>query len=285
MASTPTVQNEALTEREIGRDGFRAPVVVEREPPLLRVYVWQIPVRLIHWLIFLSFIVLSFTGYYIHNPFLTEVDNPAFTMGWMRFIHEVTAFVFTLSVLSRFYWFFAGNRFARWRAFVPVSQCRLRGVGAMLRYYLFLRWRAPDEVGHNPLAGMTYLVVYLLFLVQIVSGFALYAWVVGVEPWTTLFGWIPGWISIRNLRLLHYFLMFAFFGFIIHHIYSALLVSAEKRNGTLGSIFSGYKFVSERELAEDEACDAGPAPSLRFWRRRPAAAEPAAVDTAAEGDD
>lgn len=284
MASTPTVQNEAATEREAGRDGFRAPVVVERRP-LLRVYVWQIPVRVTHWLIFLSFIVLSFTGYYIHNPFLIEVDNPAFTMGWMRFIHEVTAFVFTLSVLSRFYWFFAGNRFARWRAFVPVSQCRLRGVGAMLRYYLFLRWRAPDEVGHNPLAGMTYLVVYLLFLVQIVSGFALYAWVVGVEPWTTLFGWIPGWISIRTLRLLHYFLMFAFFGFIIHHIYSALLVSAEKRNGTLGSIFSGYKFVSERELAEDEACDAGPAPSLRSWRRRPAAAEPVAVDTAAEGDD
>lgn len=283
MATSSGIQREAPTEREIGRDGFRAPVVVEREP-LLRVYVWQIPVRLSHWLIFLSLIILSFTGYYIHNPFLTEVDNPAFTMGWMRFIHEVTAFVFTLSVLSRFYWFFAGNRFARWRAFVPVSACRLRGIGAMLRYYLFLRWRAPDEVGHNPLAGMAYLGVYLLFLVQILSGFALYAWVVHVEPWATLFGWIPGWISIRTLRLLHYFLMFAFFGFIIHHVYSALLVSAEKRNGTLGSIFSGYKFVSERELAEDEACDAGP--PLRFWRRRrPAAAEPAEAGAPAEGDD
>ena len=35
-----------------------------------RVYVWQYPLRLVHWGIVISIGVLSFTGYYIHDPFI-----------------------------------------------------------------------------------------------------------------------------------------------------------------------------------------------------------------------
>ena len=31
---------------------------------------WELPVRIVHWTIVLALIVLSFTGYYIHHPFL-----------------------------------------------------------------------------------------------------------------------------------------------------------------------------------------------------------------------
>jgi Ni/Fe-hydrogenase 1 B-type cytochrome subunit len=47
--------------------------------------------------------------------------------------------------------------------------------------------------------------------------------------------------------------MFAFFAFVIHHVYSAVLVSWEERNGLIESIFTGYKFVPRDELAEDPA--------------------------------
>ena len=42
---------------------------------LKRVYVWELPVRLTHWLNFLTIIVLCFTGYYISRPF---IDAPTF---------------------------------------------------------------------------------------------------------------------------------------------------------------------------------------------------------------
>jgi Ni/Fe-hydrogenase 1 B-type cytochrome subunit len=42
--------------------------------------------------------------------------------------------------------------------------------------------------------------------------------------------------------------MFAFFIFVIHHVYSAVLVSWEERNALVESIFTGYKFVPESEL-------------------------------------
>jgi len=47
--------------------------------------------------------------------------------------------------------------------------------------------------------------------------------------------------------------MFAFFIFVIHHVYSAVLVSSEERNGLIESIFTGYKFLPEAELQEAEA--------------------------------
>jgi Ni/Fe-hydrogenase 1 B-type cytochrome subunit len=47
--------------------------------------------------------------------------------------------------------------------------------------------------------------------------------------------------------------MFAFFAFVIHHVYSAVLVSWEERNGLIESIFTGYKFIPRDELTEDPA--------------------------------
>ena len=45
----------------------------------------------------------------------------------------------------------------------------------MFRYYTFTGKQISYEVGHNPVAAMAYAGVFVLFLVQIFSGFALYA--------------------------------------------------------------------------------------------------------------
>jgi len=53
------------------------------------------------------------------------------------------------------------------------------------------------------------------------------------------------------LRLTHFCIMFTFFAFVIHHVYSAVLVSWEERNALIESIFTGYKFIPRDELVED----------------------------------
>jgi len=219
---------------------------------VIPVYVWELPVRLVHWTIFFSIVILSVTGYYLHNPFIVVGSHGGRLLLVMRFIHEVTAFVFTMAFLVRVYWFFMGNRYAHWRAFVPLTRAQWVNGLQMLKYYLFLRWRAPSRVGHNSLAALAYLGIYLLMLVQILTGLGLYSRVVGTGIWHALFSWIPNWINVQYLRETHYLIMFMFFGFTIHHVYSALLVSAEEKNGLMGSIFNGYKFVSVRLLRQEE---------------------------------
>ena len=42
--------------------------------------------------------------------------------------------------------------------------------------------------------------------------------------------------------------MWLLLGFGVHHVYSAILMSATERTGTMESIFSGYKFLPRQEL-------------------------------------
>lgn len=221
------------------------------EENIVRVYVWQWPVRIAHWLIFLSILVLSFTGYYMYVPFIISRSSGAFLMGTMRFIHEVAAFVFIAAVLLRFYWFFKGNRWAHWRGFVPLQRSWRKGLWKQLKYYLFLDRHPDSEVGHNPLAAATYLVVYGLMVVEILTGLALYNHILGSKVLGFFIGWLPSLISVRYLREIHFLIMFAFGAFVIHHVYSAVLIGIEERSGLVGGIFSGYKFFPAAFVATD----------------------------------
>jgi Ni/Fe-hydrogenase 1 B-type cytochrome subunit len=223
--------------------------------PPVRVYVWEQPVRVSHWFIFLAVVVLSFTGYYMHNPFIVARSSTTFLMATMRFIHVVAGFVLISAFLLRFYWFFKGNNWSNWRAFVPIRRRQWRGMGSMVAYYSFLRKDLTHHVGHNALAAVTYLLMFTLMLIEIITGLTLYTQVRGNWLLGWLFVWVPSVIDIQHIRLIHFCIMFAFFAFVIHHVYSAVLVSWEERNGLIESIFTGYKFVPKNELEEDPALD------------------------------
>jgi Ni/Fe-hydrogenase 1 B-type cytochrome subunit len=219
----------------------------------VRVYVWELPVRASHWVIVVAVAVLSFTGYYMHNPFLAASSTTVFLMGTMRYIHLLAAFLFIAAFLLRLYWFFAGNEWSNWRAFVPVQRRQWRGMGSMVAYYSFFRRDIAHDVGHNALAAITYMLMFTLMLVEILTGLALYSYTLSNRVLTFCIGWLPRLIDISYLRLTHFCIMFAFAIFVIHHVYSAVLVSWEERNGLIESIYTGYKFVPEAEIRELEA--------------------------------
>ncbi len=226
-------------------------------------YVWDLPVRIAHWLNVLSILVLSVTGYYIASPFITThgaaTDN--FLMGAIRFTHFLFAFIFTATVLFRIYWAFAGNRWARWRQFIPTSRPRMRALGRMGRYYAFLQARPPAVIGHNPLAGAAYIGLYVVFGLQIATGFALYVLPDhnGVLLW--LFGWITATFGVQPVRLVHDLAMWLIIAFTIHHVYSAVLIDTEERSGLVSSIVTGYKSLTPAHIAESRENDAGGAAS------------------------
>lgn len=215
---------------------------------LVRVYVWQLPVRLSHWIIVLDLIVLSFTGVYMHNPFLVSVGAHGYVMGVMRFIHLAAGFLFICAFIWRLYWFFAGNRWARWQQFLPLRRGRRAGMRAMLKYYGFLRWWPVSEVGHNALAGSAYTAVYGLVVVEIFTGLALLDNISGNRILHLFIGWLPRLVDLQYLRAIHFGVMFLFGVFLIHHVYSAILISKEEKSALMESIFTGYKFIRESKL-------------------------------------
>jgi Ni/Fe-hydrogenase 1 B-type cytochrome subunit len=205
------------------------------------VYVWEVPVRVTHWVNALAIGVLSVTGFYIGNPFLEE--GGVAWMTWARAVHRLAGWILAASVLARTYWAFAGNRWASWRVLFPwlTREGRL-GMWRTFLFYVFLRREPPEEIGHNPMAGIAYSAIVTLLVVEIVTGFALVALERG-GGWSVAFGW-AFWIATpQTVRLVHHFIMWMLLGFTIHHVYSSILMDSEERNGVISSIFSGYKSV------------------------------------------
>ena len=211
-------------------------------------YVWEVPVRVTHWVNVLSIIILAMTGIFIGTPKTLALDPSQFVMGWIRFVHFVAAYVFSVSFLARIYWMFKGNRYANWREFFPIlTDEGRRNMMKTFKYYAFISKKAPHTVGHNALAGLTYSAVFFLYLVMIFTGFALYSERAPQSLMHKLTGWLFVLFSNQGMRLTHHMVMWLLIGFVIHHIYSAWLMDIKERGGVMSSIFSGYKSVKGKD--------------------------------------
>jgi Ni/Fe-hydrogenase 1 B-type cytochrome subunit len=169
----------------------------------------------------------------------------------VKVLHSYGAIVFTLSVLSRIVWMFLGPRRSGWRQFIPTSKRRLRELKETLLFYTFFRNRPPRTLGHNPLAGLTYIAVFGLYLVMILTGLALYS--IGSRSYMQSFQFLlPLFHGAQWARWIHHVTMWLLIGFVVHHIYSAILTSRVEKNGAIDSMFSGYKFLPKGMPPDDE---------------------------------
>lgn len=212
-------------------------------------YVFELPVRIVHWALFFSIAVLSVTGWWIGGATLPK----GVAMGTVRAVHVVAGWVMIASMVARFIWFFTGNRYASWREWLPVSKKRFFLIFDVIKFYTGLRASYPKHgSGHNPVAGLTYTVVFGLLTVIALTGIALHG-TGRAGDWHTLAAWpfAAVGLSLTHMRLIHHMGMWLIWGFVIHHIASALLVDNETRGNCLSSIFSGWRSRAEPEPEDD----------------------------------
>jgi Ni/Fe-hydrogenase 1 B-type cytochrome subunit len=218
---------------------------------IVRVYVWEAPVRVTHWTIALSIVVLSATGFYIGHPFLTITGEARqlFVMGWIKIVHWYTGYIFLAAVLARLIWMFTGNKYAHWDKFIPIHANRRRGLLRTLKFYLFALRKPPGFIGHNPLAGSTYTLVFALYFFAILTGLAMRGASGDIgSPVRAFAALLPLFGGFQTTRWIHHAIMWLLLGFAVHHVYSAVLMSTVEANATIESIFSGFKFVPREDL-------------------------------------
>ncbi len=239
-----------------------------------RVYVWQQPVRWFHWINAASITALGVTGWLIaHPPGLLNSGEAGdnYWFGTVRFVHFAAGYVFMANFLFRLYWAFAGNKYASWRNFFPLTRAQLRQIWDVLRVDILQSSDQPvHTLGHNSVAYFTYAGTGLLTAFQIASGFALYASM--SHSWfPQLFTWlVPLFGSEQNLRVFHYGAMWAFIVFTLIHVYLVFYHDYVEGHGVLSSIVGGWKFMEKHKIAAAEATGI----SSRPRKRRAPAARP-----------
>ncbi|HNR06167.1 MAG TPA: Ni/Fe-hydrogenase, b-type cytochrome subunit [Saprospiraceae bacterium] len=222
---------------------------------LRRVYVWELPVRFYHWLNALVMVALVATGFYIADPLALQSQREAtgkFTMGWIRYIHFAAAYLFFFNFLARIYWGFVGNKFANWKQFIPVSGTFFKEMWTVIKMdVLMMKNREHMSIGHNALAGFTYFLTFILFLIQCLTGFGLYA---AMSDWwfPQLFAWVPALFGGDILtRQIHHWAMWFFILFVVIHIYLVFYHDYIEGRGEISSMGGGWKFIEEEAFEKE----------------------------------
>jgi cytochrome b len=179
--------------------------------------VWDLPVRITHWLL-----VLTVVGAWI-----TDKLGPAYFI-W----HVVCGCTVLVLVAFRVIWGFAGTRYARFSSFIRRPRTILR----------HLRGKASNSdpegtIGHNPLGALSVVLLLGLLLAQAVTGLFSNDEIASVGPF---YGWITGsqskWLTSLHHRVFVYLELL-----ILLHVTAVLFYTFVKRVRLIGPMFTGLK--------------------------------------------
>lgn len=228
----------------------------DRSVPLREVHVWEMPVRIYHWVNALCIVVLCITGYIIGDPPAFTTSTEAYANYWfgsIRFVHFLAAFLFFFNFVFRTYWGFVGNEFSRWYHFIPYSRKHWIEILNVIKVdVLQITNKKITTIGHNNLAAFIYFITFLLFLLQSLTGFGMYA-AMSDSFFPQLFAWVvPLMGGDMNVRQLHHILMWGFIIFAMVHIYLVFYHDYIERNGVTSSMIGGWKFIEEEMIERHE---------------------------------
>ncbi len=130
-------------------------------------YVWEVPVRIWHWVMAACMVVLAVTGYFIGSPppSIGGEASDSFLFGYIRFAHFAAAYIFSVVFVWRVLWAFFGNRFSREIFLVPFKMLSPTWWGGFIdqtKHYLFMQREVRPWLGHNPLAMAAMFFMYVL---------------------------------------------------------------------------------------------------------------------------
>jgi len=167
-----------------------------------KVLVWDVPTRVFHWLL-----ALSFAG-----AFLTAESER------YRDVHVMLGYTMLALVAFRLLWGLIGTRYARFGSFAY-------GPRTVLRYVKSVFTGAPEHhVGHNPAGSWAIYALLLLSVLAAASGYATYNDIGG--------HWMED---------LHEAMANALLGVVIVHIAGVLVSSLLHRENLVRSMITGYK--------------------------------------------
>ena len=173
-----------------------------------RVLVWDVPTRVFHWLL-----VLSFTGAYLTAE--SELD---------RDIHVVLGYTLLGLLAFRLLWGFFGTRYAQFRSF-------LFKPGEIVAYSLsMLKGKPAHYLGHNPLGSVS---VWLLLGLGILSA------VSGVLTFQDIGG--------DMLEEMHELTSNAMLAVVLIHIAGVVVSSLLHRENLVRAMVTGFKYAEPEQ--------------------------------------
>lgn len=235
-------------------------------PRFAQYRVWDLPVRLFHWINFLSvFSLITVALIMLYKQELGIAGNDA-KIG-LKTLHVTIGYVFVINFLVRLIWGFFSNRYGRWKNILP-SKGFVDLMGSYIRS--IHGGRGQQFLGHNPLARVAITLMLLLMLILTVTGLvragtdiyyppfgalaADYVAAEGMDP-ATLKPYDPtGTDPLRMTELkrlkkpigkIHTYAAYSLMAIILLHIFFVIRAEVTEGGGIITAMFTGNKITDK----------------------------------------
>ncbi|MGD9020645.1 MAG: cytochrome b/b6 domain-containing protein [Lysobacterales bacterium] len=133
----------------------------------IRVYrAWDINTRLFHWINVLCVIVLSILGLIMLNKGALGISGTEASIG-LKTLHVTVGYVFATNLVIRIIWGFIGPPLSSFKSLLPGKNFRQE----VADFKASVKAGKPQTfIGHNPLARVFLLLVFVLLSVIMVTG-------------------------------------------------------------------------------------------------------------------
>jgi cytochrome b len=236
--------------------------------------VWDASTRWFHWINALCVIALAIVGFMILNAGELEVPNTG--KATLKTLHTWIGYLFVLNLAWRIVWAFLGNRYARWRSMLPGG----KGYLSALRSYVaaFIAGHPEQYVGHNPAGRLGVAALFLLIVIQALTGLVLTGtdlfypplgywiaqWVAapGVDP-ASLLPYAPemydavAYADMRAYRkpvaVVHLYSFYMLVVVAVLHIAAVIVTEVKEGGNIISAMFTGRKIISGHPVDEDRS--------------------------------
>ncbi len=208
-------------------------------------YIFSPFLRIFHWIMASQIVILFATGLLITKPMDVSIPEPVFSftsMDLVRDIHFTSAFILCASLILRIYGFIInkGDRlFPRfWEGHFYEET-----VDVALHYMLLKGHHA--SFLRNPLARGSYAMLYVLLLIEILTGFAMYFMTNPSSMGGMLFGWVNVLVGSEMMsHYIHHYVAWFIILFAIGHLYMVIRAEFMEGESEISSMFSGKKILA-----------------------------------------
>lgn len=168
--------------------------------------------RVSHWINLINFLILGFTGWFIHSPY------PGMPMNLVRNLHFFFMYSLIINGIVRFYYSF----FGKYKDYdeIVLNSRDVKTMWPQIKYYLFIG-NHPEVGKYNPLQKIAYISLPIMAVVQAITGVILYK----PEQLSSLAGYFGGLAAVRGL---HYIFMWLFIAIVAIHVYLVFTAAYEQ---------------------------------------------------------
>lgn len=210
-----------------------------------QVKVWDWQLRVIHWGLALSAITLAILA--IFGETAEDLGMPEKGVDALMKIHAYVGYSLALFLVLRIIWGFIGNQYARWGDIFPYTKAHWEGIKTNVKWYLSGFRGAPlDAIGHDPVASLLYMVLFVVLISQIVTGLTLSGLAFDLFPGSAFVGGMgeDARESLEHsLNEIHEFGQWFIFFYLALHLTGGILHDVKGKTGLFSSMISGVKYL------------------------------------------